>query len=117
MRLRWIELRWAISPPRWKKSVQRLKTNVHDLDPWEEVCDTLNRSRRGWSNCFCYGTRRAAFRSINYYVTEHVRAFLARRDKVQGRGNRRFTFDVIHGGRGVLGLERLPRGAPSWALR
>jgi RNA-directed DNA polymerase len=102
-----------------KKSVQRLKTKVHDLlvptnlDPWEEVCDTLNRSLRGWSNYFCYGTRGAAFRSIDHYVTERVRAFLARRHKVQGRGNRRFTFGVIHGERGVLGLERLPRAVPS----
>ena len=30
-----------------------------------------------------------------------MRAFLARRHKVQGRGNRQFTFDVIHGERGV----------------
>jgi RNA-directed DNA polymerase len=106
-----------------KKSVQRLKTKVHDLlvpnnlDPWVEVRDTLNRSLRGWSNYFCYGTRGAAFRSIDHYVTERVRAFLARRHKVQGRGNRRFTFGVIHGERGVLGLERLPRAASSWALR
>jgi RNA-directed DNA polymerase len=36
---------------------------------------------------------------------------------VHGRGNRQFTFDVIHGERGVLALERLPRTAPPWALR
>jgi RNA-directed DNA polymerase len=115
--------KWYLGASPSKKSVQRLKTKVHDLlvptnlDPWEEVCDTLNRSLRGWSNYFCYGTRGAAFRSIDHYVTERVRAFLARRHKVQGRGNRRFTFGVIHGERGVLGLERLPRAAPSWALR
>ena len=46
-----------------KKSVQRLKTKVRELlvpsnnDPWPEVRDTLNRSLRGWSNYFCYGTR------------------------------------------------------------
>jgi RNA-directed DNA polymerase len=111
--------KWYLGVSPSKKSVQRLKTKVHDLlgptnlDPWEEVRDTLNRSLRGWSNYFCYGTRGAAFRSIDHYVTERVRAFLARRHKVQGRGNRRFTFGVIHGERGVLGLERLPRVAPS----
>ena len=115
--------KWYLGASPSKKSVQRLKTKVRDLlvpnnlDPWVEVRDTLNRSLRGWSNYFCYGTRGAAFRSIDHYVTERVRAFLARRHKVQGRGNRRFTFGVIHGERGVLGLERLPRAAPSWALR
>jgi RNA-directed DNA polymerase len=115
--------KWYLGASPSKKSVQRLKTKVHDLlvptnlDPWVEVRDTLNRSLRGWSIYFCYGTRGDAFRSIDHYVTERVRAFLARRHKVQGRGNRRFTFGVIHGERGVLGLERLPRAAPSWALR
>jgi RNA-directed DNA polymerase len=115
--------KWYLGASPSKKGVQRLKTKVHDLlvptnlDPWVEVRDTLNRSLRGWSNYFCYGTRGDAFRSIDHYVTERVRAFLARRHKVQGRGNRRFTFGVIHGERGVLGLERLPRAAPSWASR
>jgi RNA-directed DNA polymerase len=111
--------KWYLGASPSKKSVQRLKTKVGDLlvpnnlDPWVEVCDTLNSSLRGWSNYFCYGTRGAAFRSIDHYVTERVRAFLARRHKVQGRGNRLFTFGVIHGERGVLGLERLPRAALS----
>ena len=104
-----------------KKSVQRLKATVANLltpghtEPWEEVRDTLNRSLRGWSNDFAYGTCRPAFRGMDQYVTERVRAFLARRHKVQGRGNRRFTYDVIHGERGVLALERLPRPASPWA--
>jgi RNA-directed DNA polymerase len=104
-----------------KKSVQRLKAKVANLltpghtEPWEEVRDTLNRSLRGWSNDFAYGTCRPAFRGMDQYVTERVRAFLARRHKVQGRGNRRFTYDVIHGERGVLALERLPRPASPWA--
>jgi RNA-directed DNA polymerase len=111
--------KWYLGASPSKKSVQRLKTKVHDLlvptnlAPWVEVRDMLNRSLRGWSNYFCYGARGDAFRSIDHYVTERVRAFLARRHKVQGRGNRRFTFGVIHGECGVLGLERLPRAAPS----
>jgi RNA-directed DNA polymerase len=97
-----------------KKSVQRLKAQVRDLlvpgnhDPWPEVRDKLNRSLRGWSNYFCHGTRRPAFRGIDFYVLERVRAFLVRRHKVAGRGNHRFPFDVLHGERGVLCLERLP---------
>ena len=106
-----------------KKSVHRLKAKVANLltpghtEPWDEVRDRLNRSLRGWSNYFAYGTCRPAFRGMDQYVTERVRAFLARRHKVQGRGNRRFTYDVIHGERGVLALERLPRTASPWALR
>jgi RNA-directed DNA polymerase len=97
-----------------KKSVQRLKAKVRDLlvpgnnEPWQDVRDTLNRALRGWSNYFCHGTRRPAFRGVDFYVRERVRAFLVRRHKVAGRGNHRFPFDVLHGERGVLCLERLP---------
>jgi RNA-directed DNA polymerase len=97
-----------------KKSVQRLKAKVRDLlvpgnnEPWQDVRDTLNRALRGWSNYFCHGTRRPVFRGVDFYVRERVRAFLVRRHKVAGRGNHRFSFDVLHGEHGVLCLERLP---------
>jgi RNA-directed DNA polymerase len=97
-----------------KKSVQRLKTKVGDLlvpgnnGPWQEVRDKLNRSLRGWSNYFCYGTRRSAFRGIDRYAYERVRDFLARRHKVAGRGTRRFSYEVVYGELGLLRLERLP---------
>jgi len=113
--------RWYLGASPSKKSVQRLKAQVRALlvpgnnEPWSEVRDELNRCLRGWSNYFCQGTRRPIFRSIDHYVTERVRAFLARRHKVQGRGNRQFTFEVIHGERGVLGMERLLRRALLWA--
>jgi RNA-directed DNA polymerase len=100
-----------------KKSVQRLKAQVGQIlvpgsnDPWSEVRDTLNRSLRGWSNYFGYGSRSTAYRSVDQYVFERARWFLARRHKVQGRGNRRFPFDVIHRELGVLCLQRLPRSA------
>src|SRR6202047_5166058 len=114
---------WYLGASPSKKSVQRLKTRVGDLlvpsniDPWPEVRDKLNRSLRGWSNYFGYGSRSKAYRSVDQYVIERVRRFLARRHKVQGRGNRRFTFDVIHAELGVLCLQRLPRAVPSCALR
>jgi RNA-directed DNA polymerase len=114
---------WYMGASPSKKSVQRLKTRIGDLlvpsniDPWPEVCDKLNRSLRGWSNYFGYGSRSKAYRSVDQYVFERVRRFLVRRHKVQGRGNRRFTFDVIHRELGVLCLQRLPRVAPSRASR
>jgi RNA-directed DNA polymerase len=113
---------WYLGASPSKKSVQRLKTRVGDLlvpsniDPWPEVRDKLNRSLRGWSNYFDYGSRGKAYRSVDHYVFEQVRRFLARRHKVQGRGNRQFTFDVIHRELGVLCLQRLPRAVPSGAL-
>ena len=102
----------SASPSR--RSVQRLKINVRDLlvsgnhDPWLEVRDTLNSILVGWSGYFCHGTRRSAFRSLDHFVYEHVRDFLARRHKVAGRGTRRFSCEVIYGKHRLLRLEHLP---------
>jgi RNA-directed DNA polymerase len=114
---------WYLGTSPSKKSVQRLKTTVGNLlvpgnnAPWQEVRDTLNRSLRGWSNYFCYGTRRSAFRNVDRYTYERVRDFLARRHKVAGRGTRRFSYDAVYGELGLLRLERLPLAAASCALR
>jgi RNA-directed DNA polymerase len=116
-----VRMHMSASPS--KRSMQRLKTTVRKLlvpsniDPWPEVRDDLNRTLRGWSSYFNLGSPVAAFRSVDHYVRERVRGFLARRHKVAGRGTRRFTWDVIHQDRGVLCLERLPRPAPLWACR
>jgi RNA-directed DNA polymerase len=115
--------KWYLSASPSKKSMQRFKTKIGNLlvpgnnDPWPEVRDTLNRSLLGWSNYFCYGTCRSAFRGVDRYVYERVRDFLARRHKVAGRGTHRFSCDVVYGERGLLRLERLPLNAPSCALR
>jgi RNA-directed DNA polymerase len=80
-------------------------------DPWLDVRDALNGFLFGWARYFTYGTHRAAFRGIDYYVYERVRDFLARRHKIKGRGTKRFSYNVVYGERGVLRLERLP-----WSL-
>jgi RNA-directed DNA polymerase len=114
---------WYLSASPSKKSVQRFKTKVGNLlvpgnnDPWSEVRDMLNSSLLGWSNYFCHGTRRSAFRGVDRYVYERVRDFLSRRHKVAGRGTKRFSCEVVYGERGLLRLERLPLTAPSCALR
>jgi RNA-directed DNA polymerase len=111
--------KWYLSASPSKKSMQRFKTKVGNLlvpgnnDPWPEVRDTLNRSLSGWSNYFCYGTRRSAFRGVDRYVYERVRDFLARRHKVAGRGTRRFSMEIVYGELGLLRLERLPPNAPA----
>jgi hypothetical protein len=86
-------------------------------DPWPDVRDALNGLLFGWSSYFSYGTHRSVFRGIDYYVYERVRDFLARRHKMHGRGTRRFSYDVVHGERGVLRLERLPWSVTPCALR
>jgi RNA-directed DNA polymerase len=115
--------KWYLGASPSKKSVQRLKTKVGNLlvpgnhAPWPEVCGMLNRTLRGWSNYFCYGTRRSVFRGVDRYVYERTRDFLARRHKVAGRGTRRFSCEVVYGELGLLRLERLPLSSPSRASR
>jgi RNA-directed DNA polymerase len=115
--------KWYLGASPSKKSVQRLKAKVCDLlvsgnhDPWVEIRDPLNRTLRGWSNYFCYGTRASAFRGVDRYVYERVRDFLARRHKVAGRGTRRFSYEVVYGELRLMRLERLPLRAASRALR
>ena len=106
-----------------KKSMQRFKRKIGNLlvpgnhDPWPEVRDTLNRSLLGWSNYFCHGTRRSAFNSIDRYIYERVRDFLARRHKVAGRGTRQFSMELVYGDLGLLRLRRLPLTAAPWVSR
>src|SRR5437588_1957471 len=94
---------WYLSAGVSKKSVQRLKAKVANLltpgnhDPWLDVRDAINAFLFGWARYFSYGTHRAAFRGIDYYVYERVRDFLARRHKVKGRGTRQFSYDVSMG--------------------
>src|SRR6476619_3202530 len=115
--------KWYLSASPSKKSVQRLKAKVGNLlvpsnnDPWPEVRDRLNKSLLGWSNYFCHGTCRWAFRSVDRYVYERVRDFLARRHKVAGRGTKRFSCEVVYGERGLMRLERLPLVALPCASR
>jgi RNA-directed DNA polymerase len=115
--------KWYLSASPSKKSMQRFKMTIGQLlvpgnnDPWPKVRDKLNTSLIGWSNYFCYGTLRSAFRAVDRYVYERVRDFLARGHKVAGRGTIRFSCEVVHGEHGLLRLERLPLTAPSCALR
>src|SRR5436190_8838031 len=101
--------RWYLSASPSKKSVQRFKRSIAsvlvpaNIDPWPEVCDQLNTSMRGWSNYFCYGTRWATFRTVDRYIYERVRDFLARRHRVAGRGTKRFSYANVYS----MGLMRL----------
>ncbi len=110
---------WYLGASPSKKSVKRLKQKVREqlwpsnVDPWEEVRDRLNRTLRGWTNYFSYGTRMPAYRAVDNFVYERVRGFLRRRHKVQSRGTRRFSGVVVFGARGVLRLRQVQLGPPS----
>jgi RNA-directed DNA polymerase len=113
---------WYLGASPSKKSVQRLKTKVGKLlvpgnhGTWPTVRDQLNRLLRGWSAYFSHGTRRSAYRAIDNHVYDHVRHFLVRRHKVQGRGTRRFSGEQVFGELGVLRLRRVHLGPPPCAL-
>ena len=100
------------------KSVGRLKQKVREqlrpsnVGTWDEVRDRLNRTLRGWTNYFSYGTRTQAYRAVDNFVYQRVRGFLRRRHKVQSRGARRFSDEVVFGKRGVLRLRRVQLGPP-----
>jgi RNA-directed DNA polymerase len=114
--------KWYLSASPSKKSMQRFKAKTGNFlvpantEPWPDVLARLNSMLQGWSNYFCHGTRRAAYRAVDSYVYERVRDFLARRHKVAGRGTRRFSCEAVYK-MGLLRLERLPLNAPPCALR
>jgi RNA-directed DNA polymerase len=107
---------WYLGASPSKKSIDRFKLKVGDLlapgnlGPWEEVRDGLNRKIRGWSAYFSYGTRTLAYRAVDNYVYQRVRNFLTRRHKVQSRGTRRFSDEVVFGALGVQRLRRIQLG-------
>lgn len=109
---------WYLGASPSKKSVQRIKMKIGGLlvpgnkEPWPMVCIRLNRLLRGWTAYFSYGTRLLAYRAVDNYVDDRVRAFLRKRHKVQGRGTRRFSDDAIFGELGVLRLRRVHLGPP-----
>lgn len=114
---------WYLGASPSKKSVGRLKQKLRELlrpsnvGTWEQVRDRLNRSLRGWSNYFSYGTRMPAYRAADNFVAARVRGFLQRRHKVPSRGTRRFSNEVVFGELGVLRLRWVQLGRPPATAR
>ena len=114
---------WYLGASPSKKSVARLRSRVGDLlrpgnqAPWPTVRDRLNSTLRGWSGYFDHGTRLMAYRAVDNYVYERVRAFLVRRHKVPSRGTARFPAEAVFGELGVLRLRRVHLGPSPSALR
>jgi RNA-directed DNA polymerase len=110
---------WYLGASPAKKAVARIKEKVGDLlvpgnvGTWPEVRDRLNRMLRGWSAYYSYDTRMPAYRAVDNYVYQSVRNFLRRRHKVQSRGTRRFSDEVVFGKLGVLRLRDVQLGPRS----
>src|SRR5208337_1845747 len=102
-----------------KKSVHRIKAKIGEMlmpsnvAPWPKTRQKLNRLLLGWSAYFGYGSLAKAYRDVDQYVVDHVRAFLARRHKMQNRGARNFSRSAIYGELEVVSLwKHHPNPAP-----
>jgi RNA-directed DNA polymerase len=93
-----------------KKSVHRIKTRIGEMltpanmAPWPKVRQKLNRLLLGWSAYFGYGSLAKAYRDVDHYVVDHVRAFHVRRNKMQNRGTESFSRSSIYGELKVVAL-------------
>ena len=92
---------------------RRLRSGNHA--PWEDVARGLNRTVRGWSAYFSYGSVTQARHGVKLYLYHAVRRFLRRRHKVAGSGYRRFPTDEVFGKLGVLSPESCPHEV--WSAR
>ena len=77
---------------------------------WNYVCRKLNQMLRGWANYYSHGTRTLAYREIDNYVDDRVRAFMMKRHKLEGRGGNQWPNRAIHGELGVLRLRDVQYG-------
>lgn len=98
-----------------KKAVASIKERIRSRlrrgnpAPWEEVARDLNRTVRGWTNYFGYGSATKAQRAVQAHLYHAVRRFLRRRHKVAGPGFRQFPPQRVFGGLGVVSLVPLRR--------
>ena len=115
--------RWYLGASPSKKSVLRLKTKIGALltpgnkGVWSEVRTRLNRLLVGWSAYFSYGGLASAYEAVDRHVYDRTRNFLCKRHKVQGRGTRQFSRELVYGGLAVRCLRRERGRSPPWALR
>jgi RNA-directed DNA polymerase len=110
---RWKDGREYLGTSPSDKSVARIKAKVGEIltpsnkEPWEEVCQRLNQTLRGWAAYFSYGTLLKSYQAVDFHVEDRVRNFLKRRHKVSARGTVRFSEKMIFGELGVIQLRRV----------
>jgi len=98
-----------------RKAVASIKDTIRrrlrpgNQAPWEEVARDLNRTVRGWTGYFSYGSVTKARHDVKLHLYHTVRRFLRRRHKVAGPGYRQFPIQDVFGTLGVLSPESGPR--------
>jgi hypothetical protein len=78
------------------------------------VVARLNRLLVGWGNYFCLGPVSEAYRAVDQQVRQHLRQWLRRKHKVQGRGVSRLRHTYLYGELGLVCLAKRTRSFP-WA--
>ena len=105
------------------KAVASIKDNIRrrlrpgNQAPWEEVARDLNRTVRGWTGYFSYGSVTKARHDVKLHLYHAVRGFLRRRHKVAGPGYRQFPITDVFGKLGVLAPDLCPGFRAAHALR
>jgi hypothetical protein len=61
-----------------------------------EAVQKLNEMLRGWANYYSQGTQTLAYRGIENYVGDRVRAHMAKRHQTSGRGAGRWPDKFIY---------------------
>jgi len=84
--------------------------------PWDEVARDINRTVRGWSAYFAYGSVTKARHDVALHLYHTVRRFLRRRHKIAGPGYRQFPIQDVFGRLGVRSPESYSRRTPAHAF-
>ena len=69
------------------------------------IVGTLNRKLIGWSNYFCCGPVSDAYRAVDRHTVRRLRQWLRTKHKVQGRGTRRFSDELLYSQFGLVRLK------------
>ena len=69
------------------------------------IVGTLNRKLIGWSNYFCCGPVSNAYRAVDRHTVRRLRQWLRTKHKVQGRGTRRFSDELLYSQFGLVRLK------------
>ena len=95
------------------KSVRRIKDAIRfavsrsmEWDDAAERIGVINHRLRGWCQYFNYGSLWKAYVELDKFVQERVRCWLARKHKLDTRGENRFPAPYIYS---TLGLMNIPR--------
>jgi len=98
-----------------KKAVASIRKQIRrrlwrgNQAPWDEVTRDLNRTVRGWTGYFSYGSVANARHAVMLHLYHAVRRFLRRRHKIAGPGYRQFPMQDVFGKLGVLSPDSYSR--------